>query len=253
MFKVIALDLDGTLFRSDGFISQRTLSAISRCSQDGIRVVIVTARPPRSITRMLPKDFPRCLWICYHGAEVWDGDTLLAEDHIRPESIQEIIACIQNVAPEAHIYVESYGRLVTNKPIDYPTEHTVVNLMSLGNITAAKILFELPEISNINEIIDHLPMACKLVKCTIGGFGEIVSESASKVRSLTMLLADWELSFQDVIAFGDDLPDAEMLALSGIGVAMGNATPEVKSVADRITLSNDEDGIAVILEEQGFA
>lgn len=202
---------------------------------------------------MLPKDFPRCPWICYHGAEVWDGDALLAEDHIKPESAQEIITCIQNVSPEAHIYVESYGRLITNKPIDGPTIHTVSDIQTMGEISAAKILFELSEIENINEIIEHLPTSCKLVKYTNSRFSEIVSESASKVKSLTMLLANLELSFQDVIAFGDDLPDAEMLALAGIGVAMGNATQEVKAVADRVTLSNDDDGIAVILEEQGFA
>lgn len=62
------------------------------------------------------------------------------------------------------------------------------------------------------------------------------------------LLRHWQLSFADVIAFGDDLNDRALLAARGRGVAMGNALPEVRAIADSVTATNDEDGVADMLE-----
>ena len=72
---------------------------------------------------------------------------------------------------------------------------------------------------------------------------------ASKAAALGWLLDRWGLSQEDVVAFGDDVNDVEMVAEAGLGVAMANAVPEVKAAADRITVSNEEDGVAVVLEE----
>jgi hydroxymethylpyrimidine pyrophosphatase-like HAD family hydrolase len=173
----------------------------------------------------------------------------LAKDHIPPEAARAIIAHIQDAASYAQIYVESHGRLITNRPIDGPTVHTVVDARTLGNASAAKIAFELSEIHDTAHLADTLPPASKLLRYPSSRYGEIVSISASKVTGLTDLLARWDLTMQNVIAFGDDAPDTEMLALSAIGVAMGNATPEVKAAADLVTESNDEEGIVIVLEQ----
>ena len=78
---------------------------------------------------------------------------------------------------------------------------------------------------------------------------QVIPYGASKAAALHWLLERWGLSLDEVIAFGDDVNDVEMVAEAGLGVAMANAVPEVKAVADRITTTNDEDGVAAVLEE----
>jgi Cof subfamily protein (haloacid dehalogenase superfamily) len=249
MLQVIALDIDGTLIRNDWSVSTRTLDSLKAWHDRGSRLVIATARPPRYISGFIPDLFDDAPCICYSGAEVYDDGTRIAQTYIKPESALEVVRAIEAQSVGATISAEIGNRLFTNRPLQAPWPHQVVDLYTTIRDPLPKILFRPPDIRDLDALLQSLPSDCKCVMHNNGSFGEIIAASVSKANGLTVLLERWGLTFRDVISFGDDISDLEMIAGSGIGVAMGNAAPEVKAVADRVTGSNDDDGIAEVLEE----
>lgn len=249
MYRVVALDLDGTLLRSDGTISPRTLAALGRCREAGLRLVVATARPPRSVAAMLPPPFPPSPWVCYNGAEVYDAGRRVIQQAIPPTVAREIVAYLHARVPDAAVSVEIDDRLFANQPLGAPVLHEVVDLETVVNRPVAKILFDARRIGDLETLRSSLSTHCRLVITDRGRLGQIMLTSVSKASALKILLDQWRLGFGDVIAFGDDVNDLDLLSSSGTGVAMANATWEVVAVANRITLSNDEDGVAVVLEE----
>ena len=101
----------------------------------------------------------------------------------------------------------------------------------------------------VNEISEHFGSVISLFPSDKGTFLNIVNNRTSKLAALCKLLSSQKIPLGNVIAFGDDLPDLEMLQACGIPVAMANAFPEVKDACVYTTASNDEDGVAVVLEK----
>jgi 5-amino-6-(5-phospho-D-ribitylamino)uracil phosphatase len=111
-----------------------------------------------------------------------------------------------------------------------------------------KIMVDLREFSDHSPLMDTVPPECRLFVTDGGQFCQIAHASVSKLDAMRFVLGRWKLGMENVIAFGDDVVDLDLIEESGIGVAMGNAIPEVKAVADLIAKSNDEDGVAEVLE-----
>jgi len=249
---MIALDLDGTLLRGDFSISPRTLQTLKNCVARGLKVIIATARPPRTISAMLPAGFPEGPWICYSGAEIYARGARIMQNALAPARAKEIIKVIESCAPEAAISIEMDDRLFINRPLNGPWIHTVVaDLVAVIDKPVAKVLFDTSDFNDSASLRAHLPGDCKIIAFNEGPvhLAEIVANEVSKVAALKLLVARAGHTMKDVIAFGDSDGDAEMLAQCGLGVAMGNASEAVKAAADWITASNDEDGVAVALEK----
>ena len=249
MFSAIALDLDGTLLRSDGSVSERTARVLDECIRSGVRIVIATARPPRMVPRLLPASLSGLPYICYNGAEVYQAGQRVVAHHIAPETARQIVSHINLISPGSAVSAEIDDWTYCDRAIASPWPYDVVDLMQFIDKPVAKVLFDCACIEEPALRALRFPREC-VFKLTSGGtLGEVMSACASKATGLVALLARWSMSLQDVVAFGDDTPDIEMLHECGMGVAMANAPPEVKSAADRVTLSNDEDGVAAVLEE----
>ena len=88
-----------------------------------------------------------------------------------------------------------------------------------------------------------------VIPSNMSRFFSVVSNTASKSKALRILLNSAQISVEDVIAIGDDIPDLDMLEVCGIPIAMGNAVPEVKAICRYETANNDEDGVVVVLEQ----
>lgn len=249
MFPVIALDLDGTLLRSDDSISQRTISVLDKCSQAGARIVIATARPPRRVSRLLPPSLLGLPFVCYNGAEVYEAGQKVATFHIAPETAREIVLSVNVMSPDSAVSAEIDDWLYCDRVIDSPLPYDIVDLMLFINKPVAKLMFDCRYIEDTAPLVLNLPTECVCKFTSRGTLGEVISSHTSKAAGLAILLARWSMSLRDVVAFGDDTPDIEMLHECGMGIAMANAASEVKSAADRLTLSNDEDGVAAVLEE----
>ena len=108
----------------------------------------------------------------------------------------------------------------------------------------------LGEISPAAKIrLPALPAGCKVQVTDQGSRANILAPTVSKSHALQFVLEQRGLDFGQVMAFGDDISDMDMLVQSAIGVAMANAVAEILAIADRVTASNDEDGVALVLEE----
>ena len=115
---------------------------------------------------------------------------------------------------------------------------------------AAKVLLFSEKVEPLARLTFDLPVSARaLYSARYPHFIQIIGCRTDKAEALRVLVADWHMRMEDVVAFGDDTNDVEMVAQSGKGVAVDNAVDEVKAVADCITCSNDEDGVAIILEE----
>ncbi|MEM7530663.1 MAG: HAD family hydrolase [Chloroflexota bacterium] len=249
--RILALDMDDTLLQSDGTISNRTLKALDQWQTQGNRIVIATGRPHRSIAPSLPEPLLPLPRICYNGAEIRHNDERIYADFIPDEQVGEVTTFIQTQYPGINVGVEVEDDHYCLYPrggrlrISY---QVVERLDNLGK-PAAKILMWPENETDLQPLIDWLPP-------TVGTFitpkfqlVQIQSGTADKSTALKALVEGWGYSLADVVAMGDDVNDTEMLRVSGFGVAVENALPEVKAAANRVTVSNDEDAVAVIVEE----
>lgn len=246
--RVVSLDLDGTLLHSDMTVSPRTVATLRRCAERGIRLVVASARPARSIRALVPPDVPLTAWVCYNGAETYENGELVLEQTLAPEVVRALLTVILRYAPDAMIALETRGLMFANRILEHPWEHKVVDLARIAERPVAKMLFDAERIADLDAFRTEICDTCAFTLTDAGRLGHLMAPGVSKARALEALVARWDASMANVVAFGDDLNDLDILRESGLGVAMGNALPEVKRAADTETLTNDEDGVAVTLE-----
>ncbi len=187
--------------------------------------------------------------ICYNGAETYENGVLVLERALTPEVTQALLAVIPRHAPEAMIALEMRGTMYTNRALEYPWEHEVADLaLVAAGQPVGKVLFEAYHVADLDAFRMELGEVCTFTLTDAGRLGHLMAPSVSKARALDALAARWGMGMGDVVAFGDDLNDLDVLRESGLGVAMGNAIAEVRRAADVVTLSNEEDGVAAMLE-----
>jgi Cof subfamily protein (haloacid dehalogenase superfamily) len=253
---LIALDLDGTLLDSSEAISPANRSAIMKACRLGVRVVLVTGRGSES-----PLAFARDLGlrdpvICAHGALTKDIVTGHDLRHIAipREHSAHLIAYAQEHALEAAIYIDEhfYRAAGTRSYMADQKGPRWVDVPSLAPLLGRDAtfirFFGAPSVEAIRAKFSQLPVHFKFE--TWGVFEElaITSEEATKERALAELCRDLGVDADAVLAVGDSRNDLPMLHWAGVGVAMGNALPEVIEAAPHVTSSNDEDGVASAIE-----
>ena len=243
-YQVIALDLDGTLLTGNKTISPRTFAALLRCMENGMQPVIVTGRSRSSIPDLLVPEFPVMPWISSHGAEVYLDGKRLFDNLMSVPLAREIAEVTQSFAPNMKVSTVMDGIWYATLPIGVP--HVIADLRTAIDRPVPKMVCDLSQAPDVDALRSTLPDGCRLI--IAAHLGEIVASGVSKVSTLRTLLEEWGMTLHDVVAFGDHLPDLDMIAACGLGVAMGNAVPEVKEAADLVTSSCDEDGIAEVLE-----
>lgn len=245
---LIALDLDDTLLRSDGTLSPRTLRALQQWSAAGHHLVIATGRPPRSIGGSLPEELHGIPWITYNGAEVYVDGERVYDNLLSVETTRSITTMVFEILPDCALGLEIDDMLYLNRPIRRTSPYVIADLMEVAVRPAAKILFFHQDFDRVLPLVDALPPAARAMLSVKYDLVQILAAGADKAEALRFLAQELGLGMQRVIAFGDDVNDVDMVRESGVGVAVANAVDEVKAVADHITLSNDEDGVAVLLE-----
>lgn len=263
--RAVAIDLDGTLLDSKANLSARSRTALEQCISDGLAVIIATSRPARIFNRIFPKDLAiGCSWAIMNGA-IAKGNPPLSgyfKETIPEEITRSIIDLALKFNSSIRLTLELEGyEFGANWTADSAT------LWQRNSATPEMVL-------SVEEAIMRQP--CKIALGGLGidilklsdklthSFGDTISivpslsgnpllnitnPQGSKPSALRKLLTPVGIMLKDVIAFGDDLPDIEMLKTCGISVAVGNAFPEVKSICKYQTLTNDNDGVAIVLEK----
>jgi Cof subfamily protein (haloacid dehalogenase superfamily) len=258
---LVVLDIDGTLLTSSGSILPTTRSAIRELVARGHHVALASARPPRSVASLSQELLceRKTALVSLNGALVSRGDDIVHEQCIAPQTAAAII----RAARERRLTVSRFAgwqwhadeitkelleeaRIVGFAPTLVPDlrarTDTAHKLLAIGETTAIR---QFSNWLNASALAVHATLSCP-------GYGEITAATASKAKAVAILRARLAIDRQSVIAFGDGENDISMLRDAGIGVAMGNASDVVKKAADRVTASNDHDGIASALGTLGL-
>lgn len=277
-YRLIALDLDGTLIGSGQGISRRTLQAVARARERGIIIVIATGRTPHS-ARLYSRMIGGGPVICCNGAAVLDESG--AYIHLKgiPQAplLRALELCLEHGA-----MVECYTPrgIVMEKALlkaatvyawlrrAQPAPRALLNLVrawrvnrmipvrsvlrwaSKPNHAPVLKLMVFGETRRMQELTKRLRREVPGLQVTSSGREnvEVTAGGVSKGYGLQLLGSRLKIPREAMVAVGDSANDVEMLEYAGLGVAMGNASRAVKAVADRVTASCDQDGVALLLE-----
>lgn len=246
--RFIALDLDGTLLRTDKSISTRTRSAVLAAEALGYLPIIATARPPRSAAALLDGFLPDAPRIYYSGARILIGDNCIFNCTIPCPSALEIVNTFMDRAPRATVSVEIDDRFFATHPHEHALPGDVVDVREVLDREPIKIMLDMLSPDIPTDILSGLPDEVRYIVSDAGTLAQISNRDISKSDAIRRVVETLGGTLSGVIAFGDDTNDVEMIRDAGIGIAMANAVDPVKSVADHITSSNDEDGVALVIE-----
>ena len=263
-YQLIAMDLDGTLNNDEKRITPRTREALMRAQDAGIRLALASARPLPGLYRerdALEIQRHRGILMAYNGGRIVDaatGETLHACG-MTLEEARRMLRALESL-PVTPILDDGVQFYVTDRSA-YKVEYEcwnnnmtcteVSNLADFIDFAPAKILMSLqPEILQEvqAQIAALLPDSLAVVR-TAAFYLEIIPRAVNKGQGLRDICRVTGIAPEAAIAFGDSENDIEMLRAAGVGIAMGNADDGVKAVANQVTRSNNEDGIAAALEQ----
>jgi 5-amino-6-(5-phospho-D-ribitylamino)uracil phosphatase len=246
---ILALDLDDTLLRTDKTIGERTLDALRRWLAAGHEVVVATGRPPRWIHDVLPPELHEAPRVAYNGAQVIVGGEVVYRNEIDPADVRKIVEWTQACRPHWHIGLEIDDELYLNRATQKAGVYTVADLISMCAQPAAKIIFLFPEErEDLSPLLAALPATTRALVTPKFSMVQLCGHTTDKADALAHLLKRRNLSFDSVVAIGDDVNDIEMLCRAGVGIAVDNALDEVKAAADWVTDAANADGVAVAIE-----
>ncbi|MBD5116953.1 MAG: HAD family phosphatase [Ruminococcaceae bacterium] len=248
--KMIITDLDGTLICSDGSVSERTKSILKSCQNRGIYVVIATARVWIGAERYIEEIRPD-YEITTDGTLIHRHGEQIYSCNLEAEDTNKIIRDILARDNKTEITVAVGRRVFWNSKHISESEklHKAVyyDYRKPLSCQANKILAELPDYETALEIANK--NHCRLQSYRGEKWYAFLPETADKVQAIRELANILNISLNEIVAFGDDKNDIEMLKMCGTGVAVNNAIREVKDIADSVALSNDENGVAEWIAE----
>ncbi|HJC94545.1 MAG TPA: Cof-type HAD-IIB family hydrolase [Candidatus Phocaeicola excrementigallinarum] len=264
-YKLLALDLDGTLTNSKKQITPHTLETLIRAQQEkGLKIILASGRPTYGVAPLanaLQLDKFGGFILAYNGGEIinWRTHEIMYKNLLDHDVLPYLYECAKKNDFAIVTYENEY--VLTEKPDDeYVLKEALLNVMKIKKV------------DNFLEAVRHPIAKCLIVgepthlailekemqeqlKDRMGVFRsepyflELVPKGIDKARSLSVLLEELELKREELMAAGDGFNDLSMVRFAGMGVAMANAQDVVKENADFITLSNDEDGVAYAVEK----
>jgi Cof subfamily protein (haloacid dehalogenase superfamily) len=258
---LFASDVDGTLLCSDDSLSERTRLAVVAAVQQA-NFVYATGRPHEWVQPVTDATGHTGIAICSNGAHVIDlatGDDLHLA-HLSTDNMREAIAAIHRLEPKATFAMRSRDTFA--KTPDYesvyatPPGATVGTIDDLIKEPRIKVLFRLPTLTDdlltalATEIGDAASMTYGITPGIVGSHSiiELMAPGVTKASALAFVAERLGVDQADTVAFGDNRNDVEMLQWAGHGVAMFNGSPLAHAAADEITATNDEDGVAIVME-----
>lgn len=276
MYKLLVLDLDGTLTNSQKEITPHTLDVLLRAQEQGLRIVLASGRPVYGIApladqlRLAEHDG---YVLAYNGGQIirWSDKQIIAQQTLDPEVLPYIYECSKREIPNAEGVVKPFqvlsyrGNAVFSENPDDPYVHyecwlnkmpceRVENFLQAvpGLLPKCLIVGDPEPLHQLElEMAEHLKGRNGVYRSE-AFFLEIVPLGIDKAKTLAILLEHLGLTREEMICCGDGYNDQSMIEFAGLGVAMANAKPEVRDAADYITLSNEEDGVAAVVEKFVF-
>lgn len=264
MYKLVAIDMDGTLLKEDKSVSERTKKAIKEAKNKGVNVVIATGRPIDGVTKYLEElDMLRedDYVLSYNGGLVLKTKTreVVSKVALTGADLHYLHNLSKELEVNIHAFSEVHG-LITPKNSKYTEVEANINGIQIGINDYSEIeddhsiikvmMIDEPEI--LQKAIDNLPKEVyekyTVVRST-PYFLEFLNKAVNKGTGVELLAKHLGIKREEIMTFGDAGNDLDMIKYAGMGVAMANAFEEVKVVANYITDSNEEDGVAKAIEK----
>ncbi len=286
MYKLVAIDLDGTMLNKYGIITENTKNVIKKVQEKGVEVIIASGRPINSVKNFSKEINSQKYFISGNGAITYDikNDKILYENILNKNKVLQVIKICEENSIYYNVYTENgiiaknlnyntlyYYKENINKSEENKTHINIVEniydyienrnekILKIMICDGSKTIFnsimkKIREITDI-EILDVSHMSRKIIKQGTEEialeyfYTEISAKDVDKWNALEKLIELMNITKEEVVTIGDNANDIKMLKNAGLGVAMGESAPYVKECADEVTTSNDNDGVAVILEK----
>ena len=287
MYKVTTIDLDGTMLKKYGIVKEKTKEIIKKTIEKGIDVVIASGRPIDSIKAIAKEIGSKKYFIAGNGALIYDiqKDEIIYEKYMKKEKVLEIIKICEENSISYNVYTDEtilakalkYNVLYYYKENLKKEESKKTNISIVDNMyeyvknmqeekflkiticdenksVFSSIIRKLREIKEI-EVLDVSHMSRKTIKQGSEDipieyyYTEISLENVDKWDAILYLIDKLNIDKSEVIAIGDNINDKKMIENAGVGVAMQGSTPLVTEVANYITDTNNNDGVAKALEK----
>ena len=285
MYKLAAIDLDGTMLNQYGLVTQRTKDAIEKAQKNGIEIVIASGRPTDSVKTIAKEINSNKYFISGNGAIIYDiaNNEIIYENVLKKTKALDIIKICEENSIYYNIYTEKeiiakslqcnvlyYYKENLNKEEKNKTRINIVEniyeyianrdekIVKITICDGHQVIFnsimrKLKEIGEI-EVLEVSHMSRKIIRqgteeIPIENFyTEISAKNVDKWNAIKFLKEKMNINTNEIIAIGDNMNDKKMIENAGLGIAMGESTPVVKNIADKITDTNCEDGVAKALE-----
>ena len=254
--RLVVSDLDGTLLRTDSTFSARTVAAVEAVQAAGIQWIVATARPPRWMHGLLPLVGLEGVAVCSNGAFVYDvhGRLILDERPIVDGVLSALVADLRAAVPDIAFAAEARGGLTresqfddVHREVDAAVIDDVLELPAppgkllarSSDLEAAEFIDLVTEVTGDRAVVAYSGAT---------GLAEISAAGVTKAAVLDELCRERDIEPRDVWAFGDMPNDLAMMRWAGTSYAVANAHRDVQAAADHVVASNDEDGVAQVLE-----
>lgn len=287
MYKLVEVDLDGTLLNSYGCVDKETKEAIIKAKEKGVEVMIASGRPIDSIKAIAKEIESEKYFIAGNGAIIYDikKDEIIYENFMSKQKVLEIIGICEENSISYNLYTETmilakalkynvlyYHKENAKKEENKKTKITIVENMYkyVSNLEGEKflkiticddtkvifnsIIKKIKQIEDI-DVLDVLHMSRKTIKqgeqeVKIEYFyTEISAKNVDKWNAIEILANKLNIKKEEIIAIGDNMNDKTMIEKAGLGIAMEGSTPEIIKIADYITKNNSENGVGKALEK----
>lgn len=261
--RLVAIDLDGTLLNDSKQVSDQTVEALRSLPARGVRTIIASARPPRSVRHIYQKLELDTWTINYNGALIWDEGTRRVVYHqpMDGDIVREIIERARAVFADVLVGCEVLDRWFTDRyeqtyttetgrmfkpdgvmPLEHFCNQPITKLMLLGDpyrlrTLVEPVFYEYPQVSAVRADPELI---------------QIMDRRASKSAALRLLAGHYQVPMEHIMAIGDAANDVGMLESAGVAVAMDNAHPSVKAVAHWVAPSNNDHGVHAALVRYGL-
>ena len=287
MYKLVAIDLDGTMLNSYGIVTENTKNTIKKIEEQGIEVIIASGRPIDSIKEIAREIESKNYFIAGNGAIIYDikKDKIIYEKTLSKEKVLEIIKICEENSISYNVYTEKeilatslkynvlyYHKENLKKEENKKTKINIVKNMYeyIKNKEDARylkiticdesktvfnsIIRKLKELKEI-EILEVSHMARKTIRQGTEEFSisyyytEISEENVDKWNAIEFLIEKLNINKNEIMAIGDNSNDKNMIENAGLGIAMKQSSPSVINIADEVTDGNNEEGVAKILQK----
>ena len=287
MYKLVAIDLDGTMLNSYGMVTENTKQAIKNTINKGTEVIIASGRPIDSIKTIAKEIGSENYFIAGNGALIYDikKDEIIYEKFMNKQKVLEIIKICEENSIAYNIYTEKtiIAKGLKYNVLYYYKENLKKEESKKTNITIVEDVYEyiknsenekflkitvcdetksvfnsiIRKLRTVDDIdvLDVLHMSRKMIKQGTEDvqieyyYTEISLKDVDKWNAIEYLAEKMNISKDEIIAIGDNINDKEMIENAKVGIAMGQSTPVITEIADFVTTNNNEDGVAKALEK----